>query len=71
MGPKILWVLLPLAVYAALLALAWRGKAPSRLALNMHSSLLLMAYLLCTAGLGVFWVANQQLRVCGWAWLVG
>ena len=71
MGPKILWVLLPLAVYAALLALAWRGKAPSRLAVNMHSSLLLMAYLLCTAGLGLFWVANQQLPVFDWHYLFG
>jgi len=71
MGPKIIWVLLPLAVYAALLALAWRGKAPSRLAVNMHSSLLLMAYLLCTAGLGLFWVANQQLPVFDWHYLFG
>lgn len=71
MGPKILWVLLPLAVYAALLALAWRGKAPSRLALNMHSSLLLMVYLLSTAGLGLFWVANQQLPVFDWHYLFG
>jgi len=71
MGPKILWVLLPLAVYAALLALAWRGKAPSRLAVNMHSSLLLMAYLLSTAGLGLFWVANQQLPVFDWHYLFG
>jgi len=71
MGPKILWVLLPLAVYAALLALAWRGKVPSRLAVNMHSSLLLMAYLLCTAGLGLFWVANQQLPVFDWHYLFG
>lgn len=71
MGPKILWVLLPLAVYAALLALLWRGKAPSRLALNVHSSLLLMAYLLTTAGLGLFWVANQQLPVFDWHYLFG
>ncbi|MGW8391545.1 SagB/ThcOx family dehydrogenase [Pseudoduganella sp. HUAS MS19] len=71
MGPKILWVLLPLAVYAALLALAWRGKAPSRLALNLHSSLLLAAYLLSTAGLGLFWVANQQLPVFDWHYLFG
>ncbi|WP_431477906.1 SagB/ThcOx family dehydrogenase [Massilia eburnea] len=71
MGPKILWVLLPLAVYAALLALAWRGKVPSRLAVNMHSSLLLLAYLLATAGLGLFWVANQQLPVFDWHYLFG
>ncbi|SFF83660.1 SagB-type dehydrogenase domain-containing protein [Duganella sp. CF458] len=71
MGPKILWVLLPLAAYAALLALAWRGKAPSRLAVNIHSSLLLMAYLLATAGLGLFWVANQQLPVFDWHYLFG
>lgn len=71
MGPKILWVLLPLAAYAALLALAWRGKVPSRLAVNMHSSLLLVAYLLSTAGLGLFWVANQQLPVFDWHYLFG
>ena len=71
MLPKILWVLLPLAAYAALIALAWRGKVPSRLAVNMHSSLLLMAYLLTTAGLGLFWVANQQLPVFDWHYLFG
>ena len=71
MLPKIVWVLLPLAVYAALIALAWRGKVPSRLAVNMHSSLLLVVYLLATAGLGLFWVANQQLPVFDWHYLFG
>jgi SagB-type dehydrogenase family enzyme len=71
MGPKILWVLLPLVLYGLLLVLAWRGRAPSRVSVNMHGSLLLMVYLLCTAGLGIFWVANQQLPVFDWHFLFG
>lgn len=70
--PKLAWVLIPLAAYAAILAvLAWRGRAPARLALNVHTSLLLLAYLLATAGLGIFWVANQQLPVFDWHYLFG
>ena len=70
--PKIAWVLAPLLLYGACLAvLAWRGRAPSRLALNVHTSLLLLAYLLSTAGLGIFWVANQQLPVFDWHYLFG
>lgn len=70
--PKLAWVLIPLAVYAAVLAvLAWRGRAPARLSLNVHTSLLLLAYLLATAGLGIFWVANQQLPVFDWHYLFG
>ncbi|MBZ2207303.1 SagB family peptide dehydrogenase [Massilia soli] len=70
--PKLAWVLIPLAVYAAILAvLAWRGRAPARMAINVHTSLLLMAYLLSTAGLGIFWVANQQLPVFDWHYLFG
>ena len=70
--PKLAWVLIPLAVYAAILAvLAWRGRAPARMAINVHTSLLLMAYLLTTAGLGIFWVANQQLPVFDWHYLFG
>jgi SagB-type dehydrogenase family enzyme len=72
MVPKILWVLLPLSIYALVIAvLAWRGRSPSRLALNVHTSLLLLAYLLATASLGVFWVANQQLPVFDWHYLFG
>ena len=70
--PKLAWVLIPLAAYAAALAvLAWRGRTPARLALNVHTSLLLLAYLLATAGLGIFWVANQQLPVFDWHYLFG
>ena len=70
--PKLAWVLIPLAAYAAILAvLAWRGRAPARMALNVHTSLLLLAYLLTTAGLGIFWVANQQLPVFDWHYLFG
>jgi SagB-type dehydrogenase family enzyme len=72
MLPKFTWVLAPLAMYAIACAiLAWRGRAPSRLALNVHISLLLLAYLLGTAGLGIFWVANQQLPVFDWHYLFG
>lgn len=70
--PKLAWVLAPLLLYAAYCAiLAWRGRAPSRLALNVHISVLLLAYLLGTAGLGIFWVANQQLPVFDWHYLFG
>ena len=72
MVPKIAWVLLPLAVYALYLGVAAaRGRLPSRLALNVHTSLLLMTYLLTTASLGIFWVANQQLPVFDWHYLFG
>src|SRR5438552_2311912 len=72
MVPKIIWVLLPLSMYAVYVAvLTWRGRAPSQLALNVQTSLLLIAYLLTTASLGVFWVANQQLPVFDWHYLFG
>lgn len=72
MPPKLVWVLLPILLYAAILAvLVWRGRIPSRLALNIQTSLLLMAYLLTTASLGVFWVANQQLPAFDWHYLFG
>ena len=67
-----MWVLLPLLLFAGLLALlAMRGLRPSRLTLNVWSSLLLMVYLIGTAGLGLFWVANQQLPVFDWHYLFG
>lgn len=70
--PKFAWVLAPLALYGLWCAIgAWRGRAPSRLALNVHISVLLLAYLLGTAGLGIFWVANQQLPVFDWHYLFG
>lgn len=72
MIPKFAWVLAPLALYGVVCAiLAWRGRMPSRMALNVHTSLLLLAYLLGTAGLGIFWVANQQLPVFDWHYLFG
>lgn len=72
MLPKIIWVLLPLSVYALYVAVsAWRGRTPSRLSLNVQTSLLLIAYLLTTASLGIFWVANQQLPVFDWHYLFG
>ncbi|MDP3085846.1 MAG: SagB family peptide dehydrogenase, partial [Rubrivivax sp.] len=71
--PKLLWVALPLLVAATLLALqaVLRRRAPSRQALNIWSSLLLVAYVATTAGLGIFWVANQQLPAFDWHYLFG
>jgi SagB-type dehydrogenase family enzyme len=70
--PKLLWVALPLLLAAALLALQMlRRRPPSRHVLNVWSSLLLMAYVLTTASLGIFWVANQQLPVFDWHYLFG
>ncbi|WP_284619555.1 SagB/ThcOx family dehydrogenase [Aquabacterium humicola] len=70
--PKLLWVALPLLAALAWLALQWlRGRPPSRLALNIGASLLLLAYVGTTAGLGIFWVANQQLPVFDWHYLFG
>jgi SagB-type dehydrogenase family enzyme len=71
--PKILWVALPLLLALAGV-LAWRllrRQWPSRLALNVVSSLLLMSYVGATAALGIFWVANQQLPVFDWHYLFG
>jgi SagB-type dehydrogenase family enzyme len=70
--PKLVWVALPLLAAAALLALQWlRRGAPSRHALNVWSSLLLLGYVATTAALGIFWVANQQLPVFDWHYLFG
>jgi len=69
---KLLWVALPLLAVLALLATqVLRRRAPSRHALNVWSSLLLAAYVLATAGLGLFWVANQQLPAFDWHYLFG
>jgi SagB-type dehydrogenase family enzyme len=69
---KLAWVLLPLAgAGLAVALLAWRGRLPSRLALNVGSSLLLLVYLSVTAGLGIFWVAQQHLPVFDWHYLFG
>ena len=70
--PKILWVALPLLLAAAVLALqVLRGRVPSRSAINIVSSVLLLAYVATTASLGIFWVANQQLPVFDWHYLFG
>jgi SagB-type dehydrogenase family enzyme len=70
--PKVVWVALPLLVATAMLAwLMVRGRTPSRQAVNIVSSVLLLAYVATTAGLGIFWVANQQLPVFDWHYLFG
>jgi SagB-type dehydrogenase family enzyme len=70
--PKLLWVAMPLLLAAAALALAWwRGRLLPRPVLNAWLSLLLLAYLVGTAALGLFWVAAQQLPVFDWHYLFG
>lgn len=69
---KLLWVLLPLMLAATGWLLAvWARRRPSRPTVNAITSLLLLAYVLATAGLGIFWVANQQLPVFDWHYLFG
>ena len=70
--PKLLWVAMPLLAVAAWLC--WgvlRRRVPSRLGLNVATSVLLLGYVATTAGLGIFWVANQQLPVFDWHYLFG
>ena len=70
--PKILWVALPLLIGAALLIVqVLRKRVPSRRAINIVASVLLLAYVATTASLGIFWVANQQLPVFDWHYLFG
>jgi SagB-type dehydrogenase family enzyme len=65
-------IALPLVLYGLWFTVAAiRKRLPSRRMINMHTSLLLMFYLLITAGLGIFWVANQQLPVFDWHYLFG
>ncbi len=69
---KLAIVAAPLIVY--LVALGVRralGRMPSRQAINVETSVLLVVYLFVTAGLGVFWVANQQLPPFDWHYLFG
>lgn len=69
---KVLLVALPLLALAAWALLrAWRRRPPTKRTLNVVASLLLAVYVLTTAGLGVFWVANQQLPVFDWHYLFG
>lgn len=69
---KLLWVAWPLLLAGAWLGVqALRGRAPSRSTVHLTVSLLLLAYVATTAGLGIFWVANQQLPVFDWHYLFG
>jgi len=65
-------VALPLLLLAGYLLVRFRsGGGASRRAVNVHTSLLLMVYLVVTAGLGVFWVARQELPVFDFHYLFG
>ena len=66
------WVALPLLLYALLVAGALLARrALGKRTLELHLSLFLMAYLLVTMGLGLFWVASQQLPVFDLHYLFG
>jgi SagB-type dehydrogenase family enzyme len=72
MRDMLLVVLLPIVLVVAWVAArTWRGRAPSRPLLNAVFSLLLAAYVLVTAGLGLFWVAHQHLPVFDWHYVFG
>ncbi|HEX8203940.1 MAG TPA: SagB/ThcOx family dehydrogenase, partial [Isosphaeraceae bacterium] len=69
---KFLWVGLPLAGFAAWVVLRRLLARPlSRQAVNVQQSVLLLAYFAATSGLGIFWVANQQLPVFDLHYLFG
>lgn len=50
---------------------AWHGRPVRRYTLNLAIALLLFAYFAITAGLGIFWVANQELPVFDLHYLFG
>jgi SagB-type dehydrogenase family enzyme len=59
---KLVLIFGPLAIYlASLLVRAALGRRPTRHGVNVELAVLLSLYFLATAGLGIFWVANQQL----------
>ena len=47
------------------------GRALAQRTLNTVLAVLLLGYFLLTAGLGIFWVANQELPIFDWHYLVG
>ncbi|MBI4859923.1 MAG: hypothetical protein HY815_06625, partial [Candidatus Riflebacteria bacterium] len=62
----------PIVIVAVWLAIGRLvGRPPTRAAVGLVTSLLLLAYMLATAGLGLFWVARQELPVFDWHYLVG
>lgn len=69
---KLAFAALPLLALVLLIA-GWKllRRPLTRPMLNAWTSLLLLLYLLVTAGLGIFWVAQQQLPVFDWHYLFG
>lgn len=69
---NLLWVAGPAMGLAALVLLVRRGKAGRKgSTLTWFLSLLLLAYFLITASLGIFWVARQELPVFDLHYLFG
>lgn len=69
---KLLWISSAPAVFVAFVAWRYvRGRPFSRHALNVYGSLFLLGYFVATAGLGIFWVANQELPAFDLHYLFG
>jgi SagB-type dehydrogenase family enzyme len=69
---RVLWVFTPIAALAVFVIVRLRlGKPLTRRALDVSIALLLLAYLVVTAGLGLFWVARMDLPVFDWHYLFG
>jgi SagB-type dehydrogenase family enzyme len=68
----LLLLLIPPALLLALwLGLRAKGRPLKRHQTNVLSALLLLAYFVATAGLGIFWVARQELPVFDWHYVFG
>lgn len=59
----LLFWLLPVVFFFWLFWRLFKKQTPSKHTLNILISLLLLIYFLITVGLGIFWVANQELPV--------
>jgi SagB-type dehydrogenase family enzyme len=69
---KLVIVAAPIVAFALIVMIrALSGRALSRQALNVSSALILLLYVLITAGLGVFWVARMDLPAFDWHYLFG
>ena len=69
--PKILWVALPLLAAAACSACRCCAAARRRAPRSTSARACCCSPTSATAGLGIFWVANQQLPVFDWHYLFG
>lgn len=72
MDNKTFWVALPLIAFTLWVIVRRLVARPlTRHALNVQQAMLLLIYFAVTSGLGIFWVANQQLPVFDLHYLFG